>query len=301
MTSPPRTSLHLLVSGATGFLGSRLVKHLLAQGHRVSILKRSRSDTRQIDNELSRVTVWETDSKPMEKLFETADSLDGVIHAATCYGRRNETETEIADTNIVFALKLLECAACNGAGFFINISTVLPRMLNAYSLSKKQFEEWGRRFGHKGTIRFVNVRLDHIYGPGDDSSKFPTFIIRSCLEQVPELHLTAGEQTRDFVYVTDVLSAIESLLRSEIGKKSGVVSYDVDSGEPICVRHFAETVKRLTKSNTRLVFGAIPYRPRELMRSSIGIKSIRRLGWNPRFKLEEGLKLTIEKEKRLFV
>ena len=54
---------------------------------------------------------------------------------------------------------------------------------------------------------FINMRLEHFYGPGDADSKFTAHVMNSCLRNVPELKLTLGEQRRDFFYIEDVVSA----------------------------------------------------------------------------------------------
>jgi CDP-paratose synthetase len=290
----------LLLTGATGFLGSHLVRHFLDRGHHVAILKRGGSDTRRIDTVLPQVAAYDVDRLTLDDFFRVAGPFDAVIHAATCYGRRNESRTDMVEANVVFPLRLLESAANHSTRLFINSSSALPRRLNAYSLSKDQFTEWGAACGRNKTIRFVNIRLDHLYGPGDDSGKFPSFIVHSCLKNVPELRLTAGEQKRDFIFIADVQSAFETLLDSQIDKMPGFVSYDVASGRPVRIRRFVETIKRLTGSTTMLHFGAVPYRPHELMQTRLDIGPMRRLGWAPRYGLKQGLEITVRHENLLF-
>ena len=136
-----------------------------------------------------------------------------VVHTATCYGRNRETPLEVFEANLKFPLDLLEKAALFSTDTFFNTDTILYKYLNGYSLSKHQFVEWGKQYADEHKIKFCNIKLEHMYGPGDDDSKFTTYVINSCLNNVPEVKLTLGEQERDFIYIDDVVSAYQLLLK----------------------------------------------------------------------------------------
>lgn len=288
--------MKILVTGATGFLGSHLVKTFLEEGHQVIILKRSFSDTRRIADILPRVTTYDLDRCSLEEPFEEQGKIDSVIHAATCYGRSGESVSEIFEANAAFPLRLLETATSFAAAAFFNTDTSLDRFLNPYALAKKQFADWGRLFACQGRIRFVNVELEHFYGAGDDASKFLTHVINSCLDNVPELPLTAGEQRRDFIHIDDVVAAYLLLVKNNSGSGQAFQEYDLGSGEAIGLRELVETVLRLTGSKTHLNFGALPYRDNEVMESHADIRSLVALGWSCKVSLADGLRKTIEEE-----
>lgn len=124
----------ILLTGATGFLGSHILNRLLQADYKVVILKRSFSDTWRINSVLSKVKFYDLDKTPIETAFKE-QKIDVVIHTATNYGRSNQLVSSIVDTNLMFSLKLLETAA------FFNTDTLLYKYLNHYSLSKKQFIE----------------------------------------------------------------------------------------------------------------------------------------------------------------
>ena len=127
-----------------------------------------------------------------------------------------------------------------------------------YILTKNQFLEWGRLFAESEKIDFVNMKIEHIYGEGDDDSKFTSFVIHGCLNNVEKINLTDGEQSRDFVYIDDVVSVYLTVLISE-QKLKGYYEYEVGFGKAVKVKDFVNVAKRVVKSMTRLNFGVIPY------------------------------------------
>ena len=138
------------------------------------------------------------------------------------------------------------------------------------------------------------MRLEHFYGPGDNDSKFTSYVINSCIENIPKLELTLGEQKRDFIYIDDVISAYLILLEKMDTFSDEFNEFDVGSGETISIKDFVKIVHQLTQSQSFLDFGAVPYRKGEVMLSEINIEPLARLGWECKTNLEQGLKLTLE-------
>lgn len=293
--------MRALVTGGNGFLGSHLVAALLERGDSVTVLERSSSDTSRISGILPRISFFSLDEGGLDRTFDGADRFDLVFHTAVSYGREGETALEVFEANTLFALCVLESAVKYRAAVFVNMDTSMPDSLNAYTLSKKQFVRWGRYFANKKAIRFLNVELEHFYGSGDGGSKFTTYVIRSLVENVPEIALTQGEQKRDFIYIDDAVSAI-LLLADEVhaaGSRAGEHFFNcpVGSGKAVSIRKFAELVKRITGSETELKFGALPYRENEVMFSEADTTTLREVGWAPAFILEEGVRKMVEAEK----
>lgn len=289
----------ILLTGATGFLGSHLAHTLVAHGHRVLILKRPSSDVKRIASILPYLTVYDIDGTDLSLPFIKHGKVDAVIHTATCNGKNGETVAEIFEANTAFPLRLLEAAVFYKSDVFINSGTVLYKYLNAYALSKNQFLEWGKQFSHEKKICFVNIRLEHMYGPGDDVSKLPTRIIKDCMANVPEINLTPGEQMRDFVYIEDVISGYEILLERAVSQAESFQEYSLGSGKAVSIREFIETIHRLSNSKTRLNFGALPYRENEIMNSEANTEKLENMGWRCRTSLLEGIEKTVRFEKEL--
>lgn len=289
--------MRILLTGITGYLGSHLAISLLANGYEVVGLKRKSSPLHRIESILPQLALLDIEEADISAIFTGHEKIDAVIHAATCYGRNGENASHVLEANLVFPLKLLDAAAASGVGLFMNTDTVLDKFLNHYALSKWQFTEWGQYFAQQKQIRFLNLKLEHFYGPSDSQSKFTTHIVNSCLANVPELKLTQGEQQRDFIYIDDVVAAYLLLLDKQESFGNGFIEFEVGSGVAVTIRQFVETVHRLTASTTRLNFGALPYRTGEAMFSQADTSALQALGWCCRYSIEAGLKVAIDEER----
>jgi nucleoside-diphosphate-sugar epimerase len=142
------------------------------------------------------------------------------------------------------------------------------------------------------------LKLEHFYGPGDDKSKFTTHVIQSCLSNVTELKLTPGEQLRDFIHIDDVVSAYILLLDKQEEIDDEFAEFELGSGTAITIKHFVETIHRLTTSTTHLNFGAVPYRAGEAMHSQADTNGLQALGWYCQYDLESGLIQVIDQERK---
>lgn len=290
--------MRILLTGVTGYLGSHLAETLLASGYEVVALKRTSSSLRRIAHLLPKLAWHDLDAVEMNALFTQHGKFDAVIHTATCYGRNSESASQIAEANLAFPLKLLDAAAASGVDIFVNTGTVLDKFLNPYALSKEHFSEWGQYFARQKKIRFLNLKLEHFYGPGDDASKFVAHIVNSCLSNAPELKLTPGEQKRDFIYIDDVVAAYLLLLEKQKFLADGFVEIEIGSGEAVTIREVVEMIHRLTASTTSLNFGAQPYRAGEAMLSQANTSTLQAFGWQCRHSLEAGLMKVIEQQRK---
>ena len=297
MNNPKR----FVVTGATGFLGSHVVKSLVDEGHSVGAIVRPSSQVEALRG-LPNVHIFET--KYAASSFTSIGSIDAVIHVATCYGRNNEAVSDILEANVAFPLKILEQAAAEKVRLFINSDTFFSRpgrlsnYLKPYSLTKRHFLELGRECAKRRGLHFVNLRFEHLYGEGDDPAKLVMSLIDKCVRGEREIQLTTGRQQRDFIHVDDAVAAIMTILGCE-SDLPDFSEYEVGSGKSSTIRELCLLVNRLSGDRSRLVFGALPYLEGELMISRADVKPLKRLGWNPAVKLEIGLSRLIERQRKL--
>jgi CDP-paratose synthetase len=293
--------LKILVTGASGYLGSALARRLLAESHQVALLLRPGSSIARLGCDASQFEIWRCATEMEISACVKATQPEIVIHTACVYGRRGESLLQMYDANIRFGLTILQALleSLHPVTVF-NSGTALSADVSVYSLTKNQFSLMGRQLATQssGKLRFVNILLQHMLGPGDDPSKFTTSVIRALLANRPELRLTAGEQRRDLIYIDDVLDAYSVLVRFCMGFDA-VTDIQLGSGVAPTIREFVEMAQRLTRSNTVLRFGALPYRHNESMYCCADLSIMKSFGWEPRYDLESALVKTIQLESPL--
>lgn len=286
---------NVLLTGATGFLGSNIIKILSKENFNIIILKRSFSKTHRIDDIADRIKSYNADQIKLEDIF-IENKIDIIVHCATVYGQRDIEPLSLIEANLTLPLQLLELGKKNRVSCFINTDTILDKRVSYYSLSKNQFREWLELYANE--MICLNVALEHFYGPYDDDTKFVSYIIDRILNNAEKIDLTAGKQKRDFIYIDDVVSAFITIIKNMDKFKKGFLRYEIGTGNAVEIQKFVRLVKDIAKNNrTALYFGAIPYRENETMKSRADITEICKLNWKPEYTLEEGLLRTINIER----
>ncbi len=280
----------ILLTGATGFLGSNLLESFIDQNYRVVVLKRRNSKLGRIEHLLAKVQVVDIDYTNLDFVFQEFFP-DIVVHTACSYGRNGESASEIVKANLLFGIEILEKSITWQVKTFINTDTVLPNNLNIYSKSKSYFRDWLEFQASK--IQVVNIRLEHIYGVNDDSNKFIPWLIDQMMNSNDPIKLTSGIQKRDFIYITDVVDAFNVILNSKFKNYWNV--FDVATNNFIDVKELVYLLvekielKFGLKVREKLWFDVISYRDGEVMIPEINNSKLLKLGWKPKVVIREGL------------
>lgn len=285
----------ILLTGANGFLGSHLLEALLKEGHQVTATKRKNSNMWRIESMLSKCEFVNIDERSVADLM-CQRQYDVVIHTACDYGRQGNTASEIAQTNLMLGLELLEAAVNNGVKSFINTDSLLSPNVNAYALSKHQFVEWLKFYSNR--IQVINMRLEHMYGPKDDPTKFVSWLLQQFKRNTKRIPLTEGSQKRDFVFVTDVVNAYKATFKAA-GELPEFSEFDVGSGSLISVKKFVIALKNAfcevnPDCRTELGFGDIPMRNNETLEVKVDLSALQILNWKNITTLDEGLKRLVQ-------
>ena len=284
----------ILLTGATGFLGSHLLKAFLSNGCKVVVLKRSNSNIWRIESHIKEVATYDVDIQSIELPFKE-HSIDIVVHTACDYGRNKISISSLVESNLVFGLKVLDASLKFNTTTFINTDTFLDKNLNLYTLSKRHFLEWLHM--NSNEIQIINLKIEHMYGEKDDTKKLVPWVLSQLKDNTEEINLTKGEQERDFIYIDDVVSAYFILIKN-LSKLKNFNQFEVGTGNFVTIKRFIEKIKEKFElisgtSKTKLNFGAIPYRKGEKMTINLDNSMLVSMGWIPKVDIDEGLKKVI--------
>jgi UDP-glucose 4-epimerase len=290
------------VTGGAGFIGSHVVDALVARGDEVHVVDNFATGRRENLN--PRATVHEQDiRRPLDGLFGELQP-EVVVHLAAQADVGTSVERPLfdAEVNVVGTLNVLEAARPHGAqlvfsstGGAIYGECERParegderRPLSPYGTAKLAAEEylatWNRLYGtHHVALRFANV-----YGPRQ-LAKLEGGVVAIFTDRLragePVTIFGDGEQTRDYVYVGDVVAAV----LAAIGRDGGV--YNVGTGAETSVNELFEQCRRVAGVDAEASHA--PARPGDVRRSVLDVtRSERELEWRPQTPLAEGLRLT---------
>lgn len=299
--------MRCLVTGATGFVGSWLVRRLIADQHSVAILTRPTSNTLRINSCLSSLHQIEGDLNCIEpsRAAVQAFAPEVVFHLAWTGGNSSRFLNDISQvySNVPGTLELMRIVAEANATTFINFGScveygeyripvresdpVLPR--NLYGSAKYSVEQLMQAMAPTLGLRFASLRLFWAYGPADEPARLiPSLIMKMLKSEHPSM--TKGEQLWDYVYIDDVIEAIVSVMNTSTA--DGV--FNLGSGHPEPLRTIAEKIATLIGNGSLPGFGDIPYRPDQVMHLEADITRLHEAtGWKPRVGIDEGLKATV--------
>lgn len=291
--------MKVLLTGATGFLGSKILKRLVQQEEQVAVLKRSTSDTRRIEGVLKRCSLYDIDQISLESVFEK-ERPEVIIHCAAAYGRNGKEAVQVAETNLMFGIRLLSLAEQYKCTYFINTGTFAfkqiepegkidkPLYMADYTLSKYQFVRWGEAFAARGNLCFITMDLEHIFGEDDDEGKFILMLEQKCTSAETSVSLSDGMQLRDYIYTDNVVDAYMCVLqhRKEL---TGFQRFQVGMGEPVTLKEFVIMLKEVAESSVCLEFGKRERNANEPACSVADISGLQKLGWQPKLSRKDGI------------
>lgn len=286
----------ILLTGATGYLGGYLSENFLNKGFKIIALALNKNEQYKFqDNILTKV--YYLDKTTVKEIFDN-ENVDVVIHTATLYGRRQEHLTSMEKVNVEFPLEVLNEAINHNVKIFVNTSTILNKNINPYTLTKNHFEDWLSLYSDK--IKCINLKLDHFYGPNDKPIKFIAWIIQELKNNVEKIDLTEGTQTRDFIYIDDVVSAFDIVIEKEKNIPNGKLNtFEVGTNNKTTIKEMVTTIKeKLGNTKTKLNFGAIPYRKNEVLDYQVDTTGLHQLGWKPEYlSVRKGIQKLLEAER----
>jgi nucleoside-diphosphate-sugar epimerase len=296
--------MRVLLTGATGFIGSHLARLLVAGGHQVFAVVRPKSDRWRIQDVERSLELIAGDLERIDELVEELDRVRPEIclhvgwrgRSGTGESAEGNLESLRASLCLVRTVlrqgcpRLVVAGSCFEYGVGPEVlteeSAVGPRDL--YGACKHALHLVLEQLAGSTGASVAWTRIFYVYGPYEDARRLLPSVILALLRG-DHACTTAGEQVRDYLHVEDVASAIWAVARAPL-----VGAVNIASGRPVTVRSLAESAAALLGRPDRLRLGALPYRPEEPMVIQASARRLREeVGWVPRYDLATGLAHTV--------
>ena len=297
---------NILVSGGAGFIGSHLVDQLIEMGKNVIIIDNLSTGLKENINKSAIFYKRDIRALNLKQIFQNHE-IDTVFHFAAQIDVRkslNEIEYEI-DVNVKGSVNLIVNAAKYGVQEFYFTSTggalygdnnVLPATEETevmpdspYAIDKFTIEKYLESFKRLYGFKIFIFRLANVYGPRQNSQSEAGVIgifSTRMLKNKKVLVYGDGKQTRDFVYVKDVIDAMMTIYNKKV---EGI--FNVGTSEETDVLTLFEILKEEIGYKREPIF--LEMRPGELLRSALSYNKIKKaVGWKPKTPIKMGLKKT---------
>lgn len=287
----------VLITGGTGFIGSRLAKRLISDGYIVHLIVRERSNLEQIRPFLTDLKCHNYDGS-IPNLVEIVNTVKPgtVFHLASLFIAEHRTDQvdSLIESNILFGTQLLEGMRQSNIRRFINVGTSWQHYHSEqehpsclYAATKLAFQDILKFYTDAYGLRSITLKLFDTYGPGDPRGKLFS-LLRNAYLKGQTLAMSGGEQMIDLVYIDDIIEAFKvTEARIHSSDESMYESFGVSSANPLPLRQVVELYNTIIKSNLQIYWGNRPYRIREVMQPWSGNPVLP--GWCPKISLAEGM------------
>ncbi len=290
------TQRAILLTGATGFIGSHLVRRLIGDGWRVHVVVRAESSRVLLDGLGGDVCfhVHDGTTEGMIKIVKDAAPV-AVFHLASLFLAQHTAGdvTRLMRSNVEFPAQLLEAMAVNDVRMLINTGTSWQHFRNLeynpvclYAATKQAFDAILRFYVDNNALKAITLKLFDTYGPGDPRPKLVNLFQRTTASGAA-LAMSPGEQLIDLVYIDDVVDAfMVAFARLQAGLVEALEEYGISSEAPLPLKEVAATYARVSACPLNIDWGARAYRPREVMQPWTAFKRLP--GWHPKVDLASG-------------
>jgi UDP-glucose 4-epimerase len=305
--------LRTLVTGGAGFIGSHLVDRLVDTGHGVIVLDNfSTGRTRNLSHSLrhKKLQIVRADIRKIPRqLVRRLGRVDAVCHfaAATSVQQSVNDPVFTTEVNVVGTLNVLEAAKALGAERVVFASSAAVygapkafpisetsslRPISPYGASKAASEHYLAAFEANHGVEAISLRLFNVYGPRQTTGQYAGVIsifARRSLKGEPVQIYGDGSQSRDFIFVSDVVDAMVSGLEKNF--KSRV--FNIASGQETTILQLAKNVREISRTGSRIEFH--PPRTGDIIRSVADVSRARKeLGFAAKTTMMDGLSATVE-------
>jgi UDP-glucose 4-epimerase len=294
----------IIIHGASGFLGKHFLKRLLSENIPVVILAREASLIPVVESN-PLVTVYRYKESPEILAGQNIQVQSPVFFEFSWQGvfgseRNKEDQSTV---NIPLIRSSIQLASRFNSKHWIGIGSQAEygnldkcisendvcRPTSEYGKAKLACAELSGELCDKLGMDHSWLRLFSVYGPDDNHDWLIQYLIKEMLNN-KDVNVTKGEQFWDYLYIDDVTEMFYKLKDA-----TGVGIANLGSGKGVQVKYIIEKIKELTNSNSKINFGAVPYRDDQVMLMEADITKLsKHLDWYPKTNIDEGLQRTVE-------
>lgn len=293
----------ILLTGATGFIGSHLLKRLLSENYKLIILKRSTSNIWRIKELIKETSFYDIDTNSLQNAFQE-NKIDCVIHAATAYLKSHKgigDVDKIMDSNINIASQLCELAVEYRVPYFINTGTFFEYKIkktpimetdsllgyNLYATSKIAFNSIIRYYAENFGLKVINLKLFAPFGEKDNEKLF-VFLIKALLNK-KKIDFSGGEQKWNFTYVEDIAKAYICALKY-FKKTKKYEIFNIGYSKTYSIKNAVKILEEISGKKLEINFGQKKYLENEIFYVNCNnAKAKNLLKWKPDFNFKTGL------------
>ncbi|MGB0891532.1 MAG: SDR family NAD(P)-dependent oxidoreductase [Flavobacteriaceae bacterium] len=295
-----------VITGGAGFIGSHIAEFLSKQGHEVIIIDSLRTGFIKNLNNLN-VKFIEGDIRDKDLLKEIVKNANAIFHLAALVSVPESLTkiSECVNINTIGTLNVLDAAkevenckvilSTSAANYGDNpllpkVETMVPEPMTPYAITKLDGEYYLKMYEDQWNVPTTSLRYFNVFGPRQNpksayAAAVPIFINKA-LQNEPITIYGDGLQTRDFVYVKDVVKA--NILASTKG--SG--TYNVALGQSTSILELAENIIDITNSKSQIKF--LEERSGDIKHSQANPAKFNKLGFKPAYTIQNALKETID-------
>jgi len=290
--------MNILVTGATGFIGKKLIQSLLSE-HEVHILVRPNSNWESAG--VKHVFIFDDNHQQLADYLGN-NKIEGIIHLASLYIAQHETNDikDIILSNIYLGTALIEAAKIAEVKWFLNTGTFWQNCLsdaeeycpvNLYAASKQAFIDMARFYTESSSINFVTLKICDTYGKNDTRPKILN-LFKRISESQETLSMSPGDQLLDLLYIDDVISGFLCLIKHLVNKNIQGNEYVLRAQKRFTLKELATVYSKVSGKKLNIEWGGRPYRNREVMEPWNG--GVILPDWKPNFDVETGIKIFLE-------
>ncbi len=265
-----------IITGATGFIGSHLVRALLSLDWDIALIVRPESVIHKLKAISFKAKIFIFNENPAELIdFFENFKPDVVFHLASCFLVDHEVSNikDIVNSNILFGTYLLEAMLKANCKKIINTGSTWQHFddeknnpANLYAASKNAYVEILNYYYHAYGFEIISLELFDTYGPHDSRRKIVNLLIHSVSNNI-QIDLSPGLQKINFVYIDDIVEAylVSAKCLLERDQKSFDV-YTVGGNEVLTLKEVVKTIELVSNKKCAASFSKRPYRTREVMK-----------------------------------